>query len=291
MRSASGSRRASTLPGSPPATSHDETVSPARSAAAPAVQSDTVPPRRPRSRRTGSRSPSGSWNGWLVWMVMASPGRSQLPHFPRAGARRSLVSRRPRRHTCSTPAVAEPQTIIPPQTTDAAPRGAWIAVLFARPAFLGAALLFLVQPLVAKLMLPDFRRVGHGVEHQLAVLPAAAAPRLRLRPRHHRRLGARWQPRLHSRATAARSSPRRSRSPSTPLRALARRRAVAAADADPDGRPALPGPVGNRTAAAALVLLVRRPARRRPLLPVRGSNLGSFVGLLAYPFLIEPTSR
>ena len=69
VRSASGSSSASTRAGSPAATNHDVTVSPACSAASPAVQSETVPPRRPRSRRTGS---SGVGNGWPLWMVTRS---------------------------------------------------------------------------------------------------------------------------------------------------------------------------------------------------------------------------
>ncbi len=60
-RSLSGSTRPSTRAGSPAATSTEETVSPAAvpvRTSPPVVHSETAPPRRPRSRRTGSRPPA-----------------------------------------------------------------------------------------------------------------------------------------------------------------------------------------------------------------------------------------
>ena len=66
------------------------------------------------------------------------------------------------------------------------------------------------------------------------------------------------------------------------------RRRLAAAQPRGDDRAAVRGARDDRAAAPALVLVVRRAAAGRPVLPVRASNVGSFVGLLAYPFLIEP---
>ena len=53
-----------------PATISEVTVRPAHGCSAPLVQSDTPPPSRPRKRRTTSRDPSGSANGWPEWIVM-----------------------------------------------------------------------------------------------------------------------------------------------------------------------------------------------------------------------------
>ena len=75
-RSASGWSSTTTRAGSPAATSMDVTVKPARSTNAPAVQSDTAPPIRPRKRRIGSRSASSGSKGWLEWIVTRPPRRA-----------------------------------------------------------------------------------------------------------------------------------------------------------------------------------------------------------------------
>ncbi len=81
------------------------------------------PPSRPRSRRAGSRSPSGSRKGWSVWMVTgssATAGHGQLPLGaarrrcpasavpPRSAIRPRIDWRRPRAGPRPRPASSRP---------------------------------------------------------------------------------------------------------------------------------------------------------------------------------------
>ena len=156
------------------------------------------------------------------------------------------------------------------------PRGRLTVGVFAATAFLGASLLFVAEPLVAKLVAPRLRWVGDGLEHQLAVLPGAAARGLRLRapvrPRGSVDLAAcapTWS------CSRCRSSPFRGRLPpmrprrrmTSPALWLLRTLAVR-------GRAAVRRGGHHRTAAAAVVLLERPTGARGPVLPVRREQPG-----------------
>lgn len=177
------------------------------------------------------------------------------------------------------------------RTTDVGPgrRGPAVAVLFASTSFLGAGLLFMVQPLAAKLVLPSFG--GSATVWSTSSLLFQVLLLLGYVYAHvsTRRLGARWQPRAHLLLLAL------------PLLALPI--ALPAQAAPPaDGSPVLwllrtlvllvglPFAVLSATGP-----LVQRwyawsdgPRADDPYFLFAGSNLGSFAGLLAYPFLVEP---
>ncbi len=167
-------------------------------------------------------------------------------------------------------------------------RNQWLAALFTVTAMLGASLLFAVEPLVAKLLLPDYggsatvwstSSLFFQIVLLMAYLYAHWSTKL---------LGPRWQPRVHFLVLCI------------PLLALPL---------------ALPGHAGPGEShpiwwlLRALVLCVGLPfavlATTGPLLQrwfswtdhprahdpyflFAGSNLGSFAGLLAYPLVIEP---
>ena len=167
-------------------------------------------------------------------------------------------------------------------------RLSWLAVLFTATAMLGASLLFAVEPLVAKLLLPDYggsatvwstSSLFFQIVLLMAYLYAHWSTKL---------LGPRWQPRVHFLVLCV------------PLAALPL---------------ALPGQAGPGESnpiwwlLRALVLCVGLPfavlATTGPLLQrwfswtdhprahdpyflFAGSNLGSFAGLLVYPLAIEP---
>ena len=173
---------------------------------------------------------------------------------------------------------------------DCTQRGAWIAVLFAGTSFLGAALLFMVQPLAAKLVLPSFGGSAtvwstSSLFFQVLLLLGYLYAHLSTQ-----RLGARWQPRSHLLVLAL------------PLVALP---VALPADASPSAgdTPALwllrvlmvmiglpflvlsaTGPLIQRWYSWS-----RGPRADDPYFLFAGSNLGSFVGLISYPFLIEPS--
>lgn len=177
------------------------------------------------------------------------------------------------------------------RTTDVGPgrRGPAVAVLFASTSFLGAGLLFMVQPLAAKLVLPSFG--GSATVWSTSSLLFQVLLLLGYVYAHvsTRRLGARWQPRAHLLLLAL------------PLLVLPI--ALPAQAAPPaDGSPVLwllrtlvllvglPFAVLSATGP-----LVQRwyawsdgPRADDPYFLFAGSNLGSFAGLLAYPFLVEP---
>lgn len=169
------------------------------------------------------------------------------------------------------------------------PRGAWIAVLFASTSLLGAALLFMVQPLAAKLILPSFGGSAtvwstSSLFFQLLLLLGYIYAHI-----SSRRLGAWWQPRAHVLVLLL------------PLLFLP---VALPADAAPDvdasptlwllrsltlmiGVPFLvlsaTGPLIQRWYSWS-----RGPRADDPYFLFAGSNLGSFIGLLSYPFVIEP---
>ena len=171
----------------------------------------------------------------------------------------------------------------------ATPAGMATTWLFTITAFLGAALLFLVEPLVAKLLLPSFGGSATGwstctLFFQTLLLLAYgychwSTSRLR-RP---------WQPRAHLLVLL--------------LPVLVLPLAVPADAAPPDG--AMPAVWLIRTLALLVGLPFVIVATTGPLLQkwyswtsgpraddpyflFAASNLGSFVGLLAYPLWVEP---
>ncbi|KQY64726.1 fused MFS/spermidine synthase [Nocardioides sp. Root140] len=165
-----------------------------------------------------------------------------------------------------------------------------VRVLFTATAFSGAALLFVVQPLVAKLLLPSYGGSAtvwstSSLFFQVLLLLAYLYVHL-----SSRRLGHRWQPRAHV--------------PLILLPALVLPIALPA-DAAPDGDSSpvlwllrtLILMIGLPFAVVATTGPVLQkwfswtddPRADDPYFLFAASNLGSFVGLLAYPFLIEPT--
>jgi SAM-dependent methyltransferase len=164
-----------------------------------------------------------------------------------------------------------------------------VVVLFGAASFVGAALLFLVQPMLAKLLLPSFGgspMVWNTSALFFQVLLLAGYAYVHASTR---RLGPRRQPRLHLVLLAL------------PLLVL------------PIGLPEDAAPTGGepalwllRVLAVAVGLPFALLATTGPLLQrwfswtdhpraddpyflYAASNLGSVVGLLGYPFLIEPT--
>ncbi len=169
-------------------------------------------------------------------------------------------------------------------------RGAWIAVLFASTSLLGAALLFMVQPLAAKLILPSYGGSAtvwstSSLFFQTLLLVGYVYAHLATQ-----RLGAWWQPRVHLLVLAV---------PVLFLPVALPLDAAPTGDASPTwwllrtltlmvGVPFLvlsaTGPLIQRWYAWS-----RGPRAADPYFLFAGSNLGSFLGLLSYPFLIEPT--
>lgn len=177
---------------------------------------------------------------------------------------------------------------VPAQDEDS--RGAWIAVLFACTSLLGAALLFMVQPLAAKLLLPSFGGSAtvwstSSLFFQVLLLLGYVYAHISTK-----RLGAWWQPRAHVVFLLL---------PLLVLPVALPLDAAPSADASPTfwllrtltlmiGVPFLvlsaTGPLIQRWYAWS-----RGPRAEDPYFLFAGSNLGSFLGLLSYPFLIEPT--
>ena len=190
--------------------------------------------------------------------------------------------------------MAVDQQVLPPAVrarTGGSPRAATATtLLFTVTAFLGAALLFLVEPLVAKLLLPEYG--GSATVWSTSTLFFQLLLLLAYGYSHWStaRLRHTWQPRAHLVVLAL------------PVLALP---LTVPADAVPpaDAMPAL-------WLIRTLFLLVGLPfvvvATTGPLLQkwyswtssrraddpyflFAASNLGSFVGLLAYPLWVEPT--
>lgn len=169
------------------------------------------------------------------------------------------------------------------------PRGAWIAVLFGLTSLLGAALLFMVQPMAAKLILPSYG--GSATVWSTSSLFFQVLLLLGYVYAHAstRRLGARWQPRAHLLVLAV---------PLLFLPVALPADAAPPADSSPTlwllrtllllvGVPFLvlstTGPLVQRWYAWS-----RGPRSDDPYFLFAGSNLGSFLGLLCYPFVVEP---
>lgn len=169
-------------------------------------------------------------------------------------------------------------------------RGVGIAVLYAVTSFVGAALLFMVQPLAAKLILPSFGGSAtvwstSSLFFQVLLLLGYLYAHLSTR-----RFGAFWQPRAHVLVLLI------------PLLALPIALPTNAAP-DADASPAmwLLRVLAVMVGLPFLVLSATGPLIQRwyswsrgpraddPYFLFAGSNLGSFVGLLSYPLLIEPT--
>lgn len=184
----------------------------------------------------------------------------------------------------------QPETDIVVRSAGPAPRGAWIAVLYAATSMLGAALLFMVQPLAAKLILPSFG--GSATVWSTSSLFFQTLLLLGYVYAHvsTKRLGAFWQPRAHVLVLL------------TPLLFLP---VALPLDAAPSGETSptmwLLRTLTLMVGVPFLVLSTTGPLIQRwyawsrgpraddPYFLFAGSNLGSFIGLLSYPFLIEPT--
>ena len=169
-------------------------------------------------------------------------------------------------------------------------RGVWIAVLYAVTTFVGASLLFMVQPLAAKLILPSFG--GSATVWSTSSLFFQVLLLLGYLYAHvaTRRLGARWQPRAHLLVVLL------------PIVAIPiALPAGAAPDADASPTLWLLRVLTVMVGLPFLVLSATGPLIQRwyswsggpraddPYFLFAGSNLGSFIGLLSYPFVIEPT--
>jgi len=168
-------------------------------------------------------------------------------------------------------------------------RGAWIAVLFACTTFLGASLLFMIQPLAAKLILPSYGGSAtvwstSSLLFQLLLLLGYVYAHVSTR-----RLGARWQPRAHLLLLALPllalplALPAQSAPPADTSPVLWLLRTLLLMVGLPFAVLSTTGPLIQRWYAWS-----GGPRSDDPYFLFAGSNLGSFVGLLAYPFAIEP---
>lgn len=184
-------------------------------------------------------------------------------------------------------------TLEPPVVAAAAPapRRTSLAVpaLFTLTTFVGAGLLFMVQPLVARLLLPSYGGsptvwstaslffqvlllVGYGYTHLTTS-----------------RLGRRWQPRVHVVALLAPLAllpvavPLDAAPPAGDSPALWLLRTLLLMVALPYVVLATTGPLVQRWYS-----WTGGPRADDPYFLFAASNLGSFGGLLAYPFLVEP---
>ena len=142
--------------------------------------------------------------------------------------------------------------------------------VFTATLFLSALLLFSVQPMFAKMVLPQARRLAVGVGGVDVLLPGGAAGRLLLRacaqPLSRRALD---RPLVHLAVLARRRAGAADR-PAGESRPSRRRAMPTLADrhAGARRRPAVFRGLGQRAAAAGLVRPHRPSARQRPLLPL-----------------------
>ncbi len=183
----------------------------------------------------------------------------------------------------------DPAVPVAPEPPAAPRRGVGVAVLFTATAFFGAALLFMIQPMAAKLLLPSYGGSAtvwstSSLFFQLLLLLGYGYSHVTTR-----RLGARRQPLVHVAVLLV------------PLLTL-----PLALPGDPTpGEEHQPVLWLLRTlflmvGLPYLVLSTTGPLLQRwyswsggpraddPYFMFAGSNLGSFVGLLSYPFLVEP---
>lgn len=170
-----------------------------------------------------------------------------------------------------------------------AQRGVWVAALFACTTLLGAALLFMVQPLAAKLVLPSYGGSAtvwstSSLLFQLLLLLGYVYAHVSTR-----RLGARWQPRAHLLLLAVPllalpvALPAESMPPSDASPVLWLLRTLLLMVGLPFVVLSTTGPLIQRWYAWS-----GGPRSEDPYFLFAASNLGSFLGLLAYPFVIEP---
>ncbi|RYB95530.1 hypothetical protein EUA93_14980 [Nocardioides oleivorans] len=168
-------------------------------------------------------------------------------------------------------------------------RGVWVAVLFACTTFVGASLLFMVQPLAAKLILPSFGGSATVWSTSSLLFQVLLLAGYVYAHGSTQRLGARWQPRAHLLLLAlpllalpialpAQAAPSAGDSP-----VLWLLRTLVLMVGLPFAVLSTTGPLIQRWYAWA-----GGPRSDDPYFLFSGSNLGSFVGLLAYPFAVEP---
>jgi spermidine synthase len=168
-------------------------------------------------------------------------------------------------------------------------RGIGVAVLFAATSFLGASLLFMIQPLAAKLVLPSYGGSAtvwstSSLLFQMLLLAGYVYAHVSTR-----RLGARWQPRAHLLllslpllmlpvALPPESAPSADVSP-----VLWLLRTLLLMVGLPFAVLSTTGPLIQRWYAWS-----DGPRANDPYFLFASGNLGSFIGLLAYPFAVEP---
>ncbi len=164
-----------------------------------------------------------------------------------------------------------------------------MAVLFATTSFLGASLLFMIQPLAAKLILPSYGGSAtvwstSSLLFQLLLLVGYVYAHVSTR-----RLGARWQPRAHLVLLALPllllplALPPEAAPPADSSPVLWLLRTLLLMVGLPFAVLSTTGPLIQRWYAWS-----GGPRAEDPYFLFAGSNLGSFVGLLAYPFVVEP---
>lgn len=174
-------------------------------------------------------------------------------------------------------------------STAPAPRGIGVAILFATTSFLGASLLFMIQPLAAKLILPSYGGSAtvwstSSLLFQLLLLVGYLYAHVSTRG-----LGARWQPKAHLVLLALPllvlplALPPEAAPPADTSPVLWLLRTLLLMVGLPFAVLSTTGPLIQRWYAWS-----GGPRAEDPYFLFAGSNLGSFVGLLAYPFAIEP---
>ena len=167
--------------------------------------------------------------------------------------------------------------------------GGGIAALFTITALVGASLLFVVQPLVAKMILPSFGGSATVWSTSSLFFQVLLLSGYLYTHWSTRRFGSRWQPRLHwcflvlpvialPLALPTQAAPPVDASPTLWLL-----RVLAVMIGLPFLVLSTTGPLLQRWYS-----WTEGPRSQDPYFLFAASNLGSFGGLLAYPFLIEP---
>ena len=182
---------------------------------------------------------------------------------------------------------APAMTPTPPAAPKAGAGHRGVTLLFALTGFLGACLLFLVEPLVAKLLLPSFGGSAtvwstSSLFFQILLLVAYGYCHVSTR------LLARWQPKAHLLVLLAPvlvlplALPADAAPPTDGWPALWLLRTLAVMIGLPFVVVATTGPLLQKWYSWTL-----GPGADDPYFLFAASNLGSFVGLLAYPFVVE----
>lgn len=181
------------------------------------------------------------------------------------------------------------QTLVQEARTDQPKTRTGIAVLFTVTALVGASLLFVVQPLVAKMILPSFGGSATVWSTSSLFFQVLLLAGYLYTHWSTQRLGPRWQPRVHwvvlllplvalPLALPAQAAPADGASPTLWLL-----RVLAVMIGMPFLVVSTTGPLLQRWYA-----WTDGPRAQDPYFLFAASNLGSFGGLLAYPFVIEP---